>query len=290
MKRYSQVTQCVHEPSPFGRVHKQRRLLLTLTAIIFMLICDDSAAADEGAFYVNKWGSQGTLNDQFQGPSGIAMSGAGYIYVADPGNNRIKRFTPEGKFDLSWGGPGAGDGQFDNPQGLAVDGGDNVYVVDAGNHRIQIFNTAGGFLRKWGGTQGAGNYQFNKPVGVAVSGTWVYVADTDNHRVQKFRVYTDFSYRYQGTLGITGDPGTGTNQFNHPTGVAVDGGGKVYVADTDNHRVQTFDNSDAYLEQWGGSEGSGSTQFSSPRGAAVELRSEERRVGKECRSRWSPYH
>ena len=24
--------------------------------------------------------------------------------------------------------------------------------------------------------------------------------------------------------------------------------------------------------------------------AAVTLRSEERRVGKECRSRWSPYH
>src|SRR2546427_13301392 len=25
-------------------------------------------------------------------------------------------------------------------------------------------------------------------------------------------------------------------------------------------------------------------------GAAIVLRSEERRVGKECRSRWSPYH
>mgnify|MGYP006939838273 CR=1 FL=1 len=24
--------------------------------------------------------------------------------------------------------------------------------------------------------------------------------------------------------------------------------------------------------------------------AAIRLRSEERRVGKECRSRWSPYH
>ena len=26
------------------------------------------------------------------------------------------------------------------------------------------------------------------------------------------------------------------------------------------------------------------------RGIAILLRSEERRVGKECRSRWSPYH
>src|SRR5258705_4439438 len=27
-----------------------------------------------------------------------------------------------------------------------------------------------------------------------------------------------------------------------------------------------------------------------PPGVQVEMRSEERRVGKECRSRWSPYH
>ena len=26
------------------------------------------------------------------------------------------------------------------------------------------------------------------------------------------------------------------------------------------------------------------------RGNVIDLRSEERRVGKECRSRWSPYH
>ena len=30
--------------------------------------------------------------------------------------------------------------------------------------------------------------------------------------------------------------------------------------------------------------------FCVPGGAAVRWRSEERRVGKECRSRWSPYH
>ena len=27
-----------------------------------------------------------------------------------------------------------------------------------------------------------------------------------------------------------------------------------------------------------------------PRKNIIDLRSEERRVGKECRSRWSPYH
>src|SRR3712207_8145872 len=31
-------------------------------------------------------------------------------------------------------------------------------------------------------------------------------------------------------------------------------------------------------------------RFPDPADLAAELRSEERRVGKECRSRWSPYH
>src|SRR5256885_17034881 len=31
-------------------------------------------------------------------------------------------------------------------------------------------------------------------------------------------------------------------------------------------------------------------QVDASRGHVVDLRSEERRVGKECRSRWSPYH
>src|SRR5260370_24245247 len=35
---------------------------------------------------------------------------------------------------------------------------------------------------------------------------------------------------------------------------------------------------------------SGAVLCGSGRGARAELRSEERRVGKECRSRWSPYH
>ena len=33
-----------------------------------------------------------------------------------------------------------------------------------------------------------------------------------------------------------------------------------------------------------------STRFKPSQGYYVESRSEERRVGKECRSRWSPYH
>ena len=41
---------------------------------------------------------------------------------------------------------------------------------------------------------------------------------------------------------------------------------------------------------FGGRRPDGSTPLSQADGAPINARSEERRVGKECRSRWSPYH
>jgi DNA-binding beta-propeller fold protein YncE len=63
--------------------------------------------------------------------------------------------------------------------------------------------------------------------------------------------------------------GSGNGQFNRPYGVAVDGGGHVYVADTGNNRVQVFTTDGAYLTQWG-TYGSGDGQFSAPFGVAVD--------------------
>lgn len=65
-----------------------------------------------------------------------------------------------------------------------------------------------------------------------------------------------------------GSPGTGNGQFNAPAGVAVDGSGNVYVADTGNNRVQKFTSTGAYLTQWG-TAGSGNGQFMGPFGIRV---------------------
>src|SRR5438309_123675 len=50
-----------------------------------------------------------------------------------------------------------------------------------------------------------------------------------------------FGITYKSTLGETGVPGLGPDHFNALIGVAVDSGGKIYIVDSLNHRVQVFD-------------------------------------------------
>src|SRR5438445_6031610 len=66
-----------------------------------------------------------------------------------------------------------------------------------------------------------------------------------------------------------GSQGGGDGQFANPTGVAVDGSGHVFVADSGNDRIQKFTNTGTFLTKWG-SQGSGDGQFSNPTGVAVD--------------------
>lgn len=137
-----------------------------------------------------RWSLQeGSGDGQFyevQLDNGVAIDGSGNVYISDPGNGRIQKFTGTGTFVTKWGSPGTGDGQFDSPDDVATDAGGNVYVVDRGNSRIQKFTGAGTFITKWG-SPGTGNGEFRNPVGLAIDGSGdVYVADSGNNRIQEF--------------------------------------------------------------------------------------------------------
>ncbi len=71
-----------------------------------------------------------------------------------------------------------------------------------------------------------------------------------------------------GYTSIFGSLGSGNGQLRDPTGVAVDSKGNVWVADTENNRVEEFSPSGEYLSQVG-SEGTGDGQFRGPAGLAI---------------------
>ncbi len=182
---------------------------------------------------VPTWGSYGIGPTQFKNPTAVAADYAGNVYVADVGNNRIKKFSSTGAYLTRWGTAGSGNVQFQYPWGIAADRQGNVYVADTYNNRIQKFSANGKFLAKWG-KRGSGKGQFYLPFGIATDAAGnVYVADTFNDRIQKFSPKGTF-------MGQWGKPGSGKGRFRGPQDLAVDQQGRVYVADTNNHRIVRY--------------------------------------------------
>ncbi|MFH1859427.1 MAG: SMP-30/gluconolactonase/LRE family protein, partial [bacterium] len=147
---------------------------------------------DGGYLPTGSWGRRGADAGNFISPQGIAIDSSGYVYVVDPGVNRVQKFTPSGSYTLSWGVSGTATGMFNSPQGIAIDSWNYIFVVDSNNHRIQKFNSSGNFITTWG-RQGTGTEQFSLPQGIIVgTDNAIYILDTNNHRIQKFTA-TPFS-------------------------------------------------------------------------------------------------
>ena len=221
-------------------------------------------------------------------PQSVAVDGAGNVYIADTRNNRIRRVDPSGTIITiaGTGQPGfnenfsegfSGDGgpavqaQLDGPTGVAVDEAGNVYIADYGNHRIRRVDPAGtittiagtgqpGFNRNFRGDPSpAVQVQLNYPRGVAVDGAGnIYIADTVNHLVRRVdssgtittvagnETPSGIAFHYTGLPrvipGLSGDGGPAVQaQLDFPRGVAVDGAGNVYIADTRNNRIRRVD-------------------------------------------------
>jgi len=204
--------------------------------------------------YDGGWGSRGTGNGQFNGAWGLALDGAGNVYVGDAnqsGNERIEKFTSAGQFLTTWGSLGSGPGQFRDVWGIAVGGSGYVYAADYFNHRIQKFTRDGQFVMQWG-SEGTGDGQFRNPAGVAVDAAGnVYVTESQGCRVQKFTSTGQFILKW-GTEGIYGN-----GEFRDPQSIAVDPFGNVYVSDDGNHRLQKFSSNGQYITQWGRWDSSG---------------------------------
>ena len=201
--------------------------------------------------------TQASLNSPF----GVAVDGAGNLYIADQYNNRIRRVdstgtitTIAGTGERRFGGDGgpAIRAQLDAPSGVAVDGEGNLYIADASNHRIRkvdstgtITTIAGTGEQGFGGNGGsASQAHLFFPTGVAVDGEGnLYIADVGNHRIRKVdSTGTITTFAGTGERGFGGPGGPAVQaQLDAPSGVAVDEAGNLYIADQYNHRIRRVD-------------------------------------------------
>ena len=212
--------------------------------------------------FLGEFAKWGVGDGRSSWPFGVAVDSRGNVYVSDDWLHQISVFDGEGKFLSQWGKAGSGDGELNRPAGMIFDKADNLYVVDSGNNRIQKFTKDGKYLSKFG-RAGSGAGEFNQPWGITVDdGGHIYVADWKNHRVQKFSSDAKFlaTFGHYGVVApatflqgqvtppeVFNKKVTEAGLLNHPTDVAVDPEGDVYVTDWANHRVCIFDSEGAHV-------------------------------------------
>jgi sugar lactone lactonase YvrE len=222
------------------------------------------------------------VDARFRNPDGVAVDGAGNVYVADTGNSTIRKITAAAVVTTLAGGAGAagsidgtgGDAHCNLPHGVAVDSAGNIYVADTENDTIRkvtatgVVTTLAGEAGMGGSVDGAGAAaRFTLPTGVAVDSAGnVFVADRGNATIRKVTaagVVTTLA----GSAGVSGRAdGTGSAaQFNNPNGVAVDAAGAVYVADQLNGRIRKISPAGDVTTLAGTAE-----RFSFPSGVAVD--------------------
>ncbi len=169
-------------------------------------------------------------------PVGIAFDKEGLLYVVDLGaaTPRVEVIDRTASVVRTLG----ETSQLSFPNGIAVDRDGNVYVADSNNGRLLVFDPAGTIRAQIGRGSGQGN--LGLPRGVAVDGSGrVFVGDATGQGVFIFRTPTDDNRRLE-FIGFVGGEGVADGQFEYPNGVAVDGRGRVYVADTVNDRIQVW--------------------------------------------------
>lgn len=201
---------------------------------------------------------------QFNNPSSIAVDSGRNLYVADTGNQVIRKLTQVGTdwivstiagLASNWGSSdGVGSAaRFHDPRGIAADGNGNLYVTDAANYTIRkltpvgtnwAVSTIAGQRSNPGSADGTNNAAwFNGSRGICVDiSNNVYVADTGNSTIRKLApIGTNWVVStIGGTAGSSGsaDGVNGSASFNGPYGIAADTNGNLYVTDTANYTVR----------------------------------------------------
>jgi NHL repeat-containing protein len=203
-------------------------------------------------------------------PGGTAEDARGDVFIADSGDNTVREITPAGVISrlagtgtagLGYAGPAgfpAALSSLDHPQNVAVNGAGDVFIADTYNNRVvkvtphgQVTAVAGDGRAGYSGDGRPGAFaELNEPTGVAVDARGnLYIADSANNVIRRVDARTGIITTVAGDAaagkasdglgGFSGDGGPAVAaRLNDPQGVAVDGAGDLFIADTFNNAVR----------------------------------------------------
>jgi len=189
-------------------------------------------------------------NAKFNYPAGIILDTNKNMFVAERGNYRVRKITPQGVVSTVAGKYSAGcvDGarnsaQLGNCEGIAIDKEGHLYVADEGNHKIRKITAQGNVSTIAGSSGGYAdgvgtNALFNRPTAITMDNAGnLLVVDSGNYRIRQVTpqgVVTTIVGSCKGNV----DGEWSKAQFSNPRGIALDSEGNIIVADCDNHSIR----------------------------------------------------
>ncbi len=237
------------------------------------------------------WSGDGGLatNAQFNSPNAIAFDKYGNSYIADWGNQRVRKINTLGIISTicgtglsGYGGDGASAtaAYLNNPTGVAVDVAGNIYIADQENHRVRkidlsgiITTVAGTGIAGYSGDNGlATAAQLYEPRNITFDRFGnIYIAEWGNKRIRKITVATGIITTVAGTgvSGALGDGGPATSAQLKCMGVAVNKAGDIYIADYTNHKIRKVTAATGIISTFAGTGSPGYTGNGGPATSAT---------------------
>jgi len=197
-------------------------------------------AGSGDAGYSDGTGTKATFNS----PRALAIDGSGNIFVADLGNNLIRKITPAGVVTTFAGSRGASyldnetatSATFNKPNGIAIDASNNIYVAEALNHTIRKITPEGVVTTFTGGNKQTA--LLGGPSAIAFDKNWnLFIADQNGRILEITKDKVLKVIAGNGTNGFAEGVGTAA-KFNSPQGITVDANNNVYVSDYYNNRIR----------------------------------------------------